>query len=169
MKVERSKEEMFERLKIHLNFLSIYNNNYKQSQDINWLGEVAGKLRLLVWKGGRNKPLFIKVLKAYEIEVTMDNGSTFDEYLNRQAILTTHEGVRYEFTNMELISFWAHQSGAAHEDWAIDKKFEALLKSADLEIFVGGVQATELTMLKFSNNVLKTGLNFIKHIEGKNA
>lgn len=167
-KVQRSKEEMLQRLRIQLKFLRKYIDEFASTQNNDLLGEIAGKLRLLVWNGGRNKPLLIRVAQEFNIELVREidrpRGKVtiaLNDYLEELAYYTKIEDTRYSFSVMDLITLWAHQSGAAHEDWNIEKKFDVLLKSTQTDIFIGGYQATSRMFISHAISILNYGLFFL--------
>ena len=167
---------MLQRLIAHLELLKKYISEYEQTKDFNLLGEIAGKLRLLVWKGGRNKPLLIRLAREYEIQLTREfdrpDGTvhiSLDEYLEELAYFTTVEEVQYKFTVMDLITLWSHQSGAAHEDWNIDKKFDVLLNSSKINFELLGFQSTQGMFVSHARSILNYGYFFLHQLKKRST
>jgi hypothetical protein len=69
-KIKRSQSEMLEALKEHRDLLREYHDRACMGGDNRFLGEVAGKLRLLVLKTGRNRPLLLDLMVQFGADVT---------------------------------------------------------------------------------------------------
>lgn len=173
-KIQRTKEEMLQRLKVQLKFLRKYIDEFDSVHDFDLLGEIAGKLRLLVWKGGRNKPLLIRVAREYSIELKREFDRPrgvvsieLNDYLEELAYYTKVEGNQYSYSVKDLITLWAHQSGAAHEDWNITEKFDVLLKSTQSGIYLGAYQATAGMFVSHARSILNYGIFFLNKLSNE--
>ena len=172
-KVSRTKEEMLLRLKAHLRRLQVYIKEFKETNNNDVLGEIAGKLRLLVWgnKKGRNKPLLLQLAKKYDIELLLEFDippKPVEKHINVYLGEIVHhfrfEGELFEYSVMDLIGLWSNQSGAAHEDWQIHYKFHVLLNSAKNGIFLNGYQATQYLLVTHATTIFQYGIKFLERV-----
>jgi hypothetical protein len=134
-----------------------------------YLGEIAGKLRLLVISKGRNKPLLLRFaeLTGDELTITLEApplpplpghpgaGDTiaFETFLDLVAVAlqTQHsEGQLIPLSHREFVATWAEQYGAAHEDWSLPETFEA---SVTVHVKLGGSKAHALTLLRIADAI----------------
>lgn len=124
-KIARSNNNLLESLRKHVNLLRKYHEKVFTEGDTDYLGEVAGKLRLLVYDRGRNKPLLKDMMKKFDIDVRLEmigpgfpNGADIDEYFNHicGAFRPIDEEEFIEVTPMGIVSTWAQQMGSSHED-----------------------------------------------------
>jgi hypothetical protein len=103
-----------------------------------YLGEVAGKLRVLVCETRTNRPLLIGLMDEFGIDlgITVDGPPgwelapgisagdqvRFREWLDMVAfVCQTSEG-QAQITKRQIILAWAQQTGSAHQDWALDEE-----------------------------------------------
>ena len=68
-RVPREIEELVEALRQHTDLLADYGQRAFGGGDERYLGEVAGKLRLLVYDRGRNRPLLLDLMQAFGLDV----------------------------------------------------------------------------------------------------
>lgn len=145
-RIPRPVLEMAKALDTHTTLLGRYIDAVRSGDDA-YLGEIAGKLRLLVVSKGDQKPLLRRLadLTEYDLTVTIGGpeGWTFMEgykagdvvplgdWLSSFAIgVQTSEG-SVQLTNAEFVSTWAQQYGAAHEDWSLKEAFQVSLDSGE--------------------------------------
>jgi hypothetical protein len=137
---------MAKALDTHITLLGRYIDAVRGG-DETYLGEIAGKLRLLVIAKGDQKPLLRRLadLTGDDLTVTIGGpeGWTFMEgykagdviplgdWLSSFAIgVQTSEGP-VQLTNAQFVSTWAEQYGAAHEDWSLKEPFHVTLDSGE--------------------------------------
>lgn len=166
--------DLLESLQRHARLLREFSDRAFQGRDYDYLGEVAAKLRLLVYEGGRNKPLLLALMDEFELEVPIKLGgppvkplpgqpTPGDEVSLRDYLTLTAYGIRtpskgfVELTKKELISIWAAQHGAAHEDWDLDEKFAV---ARDSGLFIGGIPALAAELRVTTNTVLDAADKF---------
>lgn len=173
-KVTRTKEEMLGRLATHLKLLRKYIIEFEKCHDHDLIGEIAGKLRLLVWKSRSNKPLLIRLAREYNIELIKEFDrpggfvrESIEEYLSKNVYSTIVEDTQYTFSVMDLIILWSCQSGAAHEDWNIEKKFDVLLKSTEMNMTLNGYQATLHMFISHAKSILNYGISFMNSLNSE--
>jgi hypothetical protein len=145
-RVSRSVIDMANALGKHMTLLGRYIEAVKQGDDA-YLGEIAGKLRLLVVSKGNQKPLLLRLadLAGYDFTVTltgppgwtfMDGDKTGDtikleKWLSNFAVGVQTANGPVQLTNAQFVTVWAEQYGAAHEDWSITESFAASLGNAE--------------------------------------
>jgi hypothetical protein len=151
-KVDRPIAELVGALRRHVRLLKEYASKAFRHRDEAYLGEVAGKLRLLAGDRGESSPLLLRLMKALDISVPIVLGGpptirpvgelgagdtvTLRQYLGMVAYGTrTPRSAWIELTNADVIHTWAQQQGAAHEDWKVDGAFIALRDSG---LYIGG-------------------------------
>ena len=113
-KVTRTKEEMLCRLVTNLKFLRKYILEFKTSQEKDLIGEIVGKLRILVWKSNSNKPLLIRLAREYNIELFLEFDrpgglvkESIEDFLKRNVYGTIVDGIPYDFSVMDLILLYS--------------------------------------------------------------
>ena len=72
---DREIDEMVSALNRHLRVLEEYGRKVYSEGNVDYAGEIAGKLRLLVTKFGSNRPLLIELMKKTGIEPLVDRFS----------------------------------------------------------------------------------------------
>jgi hypothetical protein len=168
-RVERSLHELADRLGNHTQLLVEYIDNAKNG-DRRYLGEVAGKLRLLVsGRQAKNKPLLFLLAEATGDDLTFQVGGPpgFDwgygvggqraplaAYLESMAFIVAG----HTLTKAEVIRLWAQQHGSAHEDWQVDRRLLALTGNP---LFVGGVHTADRTLISIASTVATVSTNYL--------
>jgi hypothetical protein len=66
-RLPRQSPELFDALQRHVRLLRTYAERAFVGGDADYLGEVAGKLRVLVLDRGRNKPLLLKLMEECDV------------------------------------------------------------------------------------------------------
>jgi hypothetical protein len=129
----------------HTRLLQGYCERAFRDGEQDYLGEVAGKLRLLAIDSRQNEPLLLRVMKANNLDIRIRVGVPIRE-LTVEAFLDLFAGAALmadgkwaSYTNRTLIRAWAEQIGAAHEDWNMDEGLRRLLT---LPAYVGERQMT---------------------------
>lgn len=135
-KVVRSNNNLLESLRKHVNLLRQYHEKAFTEGDTDYLGEVAGKFRLLVYDRGCNKALLKDMMRKFNINVRLEmigpgfpNGATIGEYFNHVcgAFRSTDEEKLIKVTPMGVVVAWAQQMGSSHEDPSLDREFAQLI------------------------------------------
>jgi len=168
-RVERSLRELADRLADHTQLLVEYIDKVRNG-DRRYLGEVAGKLRLLVsGRQAKNKPLLFLLADATSDDLTFQVGGPpgFDwgygvggqraplaAYLDSMAFIVGG----HTLTNAEVIRLWAQQHGSAHEDWWVDRRLLALTGSP---LFVGSVPPADQTLISIASTVAAVSTNYL--------
>jgi hypothetical protein len=178
-RVPRSVEEMFARLGEHISLLDEFAKRLFTDGDERYLGDLAGKLRLLVCEFRAHKPLLLSLideLKAddsiilggppmFKREGTPSPGDrvSLRQYLQQIAYGTRIEGQGFvTVSKSDLIRMIAEQYGGAHEDWALDPRLEAARASGlfigDMPAIVAELRVTTGTVLHVARRILARGL-----------
>lgn len=170
-KIVRSDEDLLESLGRHIRLLRDYNVKAFKENNADYLGEVAGKLRLLVYERGRNKPLLKDTMKKFNIDVRLEmigpafpNGANIGEYFSHVcgAFGSTDGKERIEVTPMGVVVTWAQQMGSSHEDPLLDKEFAELINHG---LFINGRQIAVDELRRASKFVLLAAEYFFQDLE----
>jgi hypothetical protein len=157
---------MAEALATHVSLMGAYIVKVEEGED-QYLGEIAGKLRLLVLKKGANKPLLIRVAALSGYELTYRYGDTpgiedgpqpfeeiaFDTWLKRTAAIIQTESSapgHVELSHADLVAVWAEQAGSAHEDWSHTESFKTI---RGMELYVLGHPIENVALLQMARDV----------------
>ena len=174
-KVPRETPDLLRALRRHVRLLREYSVRAFQQDDHDYLGEVATKLRLLVYERGRNIPLLLALMDESGLDVPITLGGppvqplpgqpgpgdqvSLREYLNCTAFgIRTRSRGFVLLTKKELIGTWAAQHGAAHEDWELDEEFALAL---DSNIFIGQLPAVAAELRVTTDTVLNVAERFL--------
>jgi len=147
-----------------------------------YLGEIAGKLRLLVINEGSNKALLLKLMNKFDDEILITlkgpprkpytskykNGDkiSVQEFLNLEATYNDEAEKRKNneieiITKRDLIKKWSQQFGSAHQDWTIDEDFHKFLKP---QFYVCGIPLQGLELKATAKVILGVCEQFLsKH------
>jgi hypothetical protein len=161
-RVPRSDEDLVNALDRQVTLLHEYADRAFSQGHAAYLGEVAGKLRLLVYEHPRshNKPLLLSIMDTCGIEVLFfidspikGKGGQMDlrTYLSETAFGAKTSRGFVRLSGFELIAAWAQQSGAAHEGWSLDEELARLLNAG---VFIGGTHASAATLRAITRTVL---------------
>jgi hypothetical protein len=148
-------------------------------QKPHYMGEVAGKLRLLVADTSPAGPLLLKLFEITNINPILKfNGPTFpvkpgeldpnrprtlDEYLDGIAFGTRVPTGKYvELTNRELILVWAQQDGASHVAWELNPVLRDLLEMGNLPLI--NLPGSNQVLRSIAHTVLAAGDAFLRQI-----
>jgi hypothetical protein len=166
--VERPVADMAAALRNHVTLLSRY-IDAAEAGDPLYLGEIAGKLRLLVIRKDGNKPLLLRFaqLTGDELTVTLagppipplpgqpgaGDTITIETFLDLVAVAlpTPDSGGRLvPLSNREFVTTWAEQYGAAHEDWNL---LETSHGGIALPVGTEGTRAHARTLLRIADEI----------------
>ncbi len=174
-RIPRETAERFEALRRHTSLLRDFYARAFAEGDDRYLGEVAGKLRVLVYESRTNHPLLLDIAEQFGIDTSftisgppqfeiapgVHGGDQVDlrEWLNYLAFFTTTEtGEQLQLSNIEVITLWAQQTGASHEDPELDERLHRLRNSG---VYIGGrasdaavLQSIAATVLSVAERVL---------------
>ncbi len=176
--IPRDVPDLLESLRRHFRLLRDFAARSFQGRDYDYLGEVATKLRLLVYEGGTNKPLLLALMDEFDLDVPIKLGGPpikplpgqpgqGDEISLREYLSLTAYGIRtrsqdfVQLTKKQLIRIWATQYGAAHEDWEFDEAFAAARESG---IFIGGDPALVAELRVTTEAVLHVADKFLSSL-----
>jgi hypothetical protein len=137
-RVTRPQRDLIARLQEHCAILEDFHQKACREGQTAYLGEVAGKLRVLVYQSRMNRPLLLDLMTETGVAVsfTIDSPrgqrqTDLHSYLSELACaIRLGSGELAELSKYDLIALWSQQSGAAHEDWALDERLAT--------IFAGG-------------------------------
>jgi hypothetical protein len=166
--VERLLADMAAALRNHVTLLSRYIDAATDGDPL-YLGEIAGKLRLLVIRKDGHKPLLLRFaeLTGDELTVRLDAppipplpgqpgaGDTIaiETFLDLVAVAlpTPDSGGRLvPLSNREFVTTWAEQYGAAHEDWDLLETSHAKIA---FPVRIEGMRAHARTLLRIAGEV----------------
>jgi len=176
-KIRQSEKELVKFLKRHIKLLSEYYVRAFVDHDESYYGEIAGKLRLLVYNKGQD-PLLVKLMKQSGVEIPVTLGGppikrqpsipragdeiSLERYLELLAcVVRTPKGL-VKITKIDLIKIWAQQDGSSHQGWQQD---EAYVTARDLGLFIGGVPAIAAELKATTDVVLHVANKFIAIVD----
>jgi hypothetical protein len=143
-----------------------------QQRDELFLGEVAGKLRMLVTARGQ-RPLLLDLMDELGIDVRFkldlppvqdpdyDKEITLRHYMRRTALgISTGSGFRM-LSHSQFVCEWANQYGTAHEAWTVTEHF---LNARHAGVYIGGEAANVATLRNITNTVLHVADRFLAEL-----
>ncbi len=138
-----------------------------------YLGEIAGKLRLLVYQSRMNRPLLLDLMAETGIEVsfTIDSphgqyNSDLHSYLSELACaIRLPSGNLAELSKYDLIALWSQQSGSAHEDWTLDERLSTIFAQG---LFVNGHPVQGAALCGICRTVLHVARQFLSQVTQNN-
>jgi hypothetical protein len=164
-RIARELPELVASLRVHVELLREYARKAFDEGNDAFLGEVAGKLRLLVFEGGSNTPLLLALMDEFEmgIQVTMKSPTWpreifLEDYLESTAFGGMTSQGYVTMTYSEMIAAWGQQNGADHEDWAFEEDFARFRRAP---LFVGGRHAPAASLRCVTNTVLSAADDFL--------
>jgi hypothetical protein len=167
-KVPRTDYDLLEALLRHVELLREYSQKAFEQGKGDYLGEVAGKLRVLVVETRMNKPLLLALMKKFgsRTQVLLDDPYeqdhiSLDQFMERLCVAIRTDSGMKSFTNREFVATWAQQHGAAHEDWEHDEGFAAVRASG---IFIGGDPAHSRCLRAIARTVLSVSEAFFNEL-----
>ncbi len=169
-RIPRKTNDLVDSLKRHLKLLEQFSSRAFGDRDEDYLGEVAGKLRVLVYEKGRNKPLLLSLMDEFDIKISITLGgpplqrepgqpSAGDRISLRDYLMLTAYGIRTKsgfisLTKHELIGIWAQENGSAHEDWCLDEPYSV---ARGFGLFIGGHSVLAAELKVTTETVLHVG------------
>lgn len=176
VRVKRERGELLEALDRNLRLLAEYSRRAFEEANDDFHGEVAAKLRLLVYepkgKGKSHRPLLLALMDEADADIPVTVVATkrpgtpavvlsLREYLAGTAEWTTPGGRSHSCSYIDLICMWADQHGGAHEDWSFGEVF---LDARYSGIFINDGERIEpalvRTLRQVTENVLKVAEEF---------
>jgi hypothetical protein len=155
-------------LRHHVSLLSRYIDAAVAGDPL-YLGEIAGKLRLLIITKGGHKPLLLRFaeLTGDELMITLEEAPipplpghpgagdsiAVETFLDLVAVALqtpSSGGQLIPFSHREFVTAWAEQYGAAHEDWS---PLETSRVTAAFPVRLGGIKAHALTLLRIADAI----------------
>jgi hypothetical protein len=166
-RVQRDIGDLVQSLRAHVDQLREYADRaFNQTQE-GFLGEVAGKFRLLVYEWGRNTPLLLKLMDVFgvtiPITINKPRGTiqlpSLRGYLDELAFVHRLTGGELaEYTKKQVIGAWSQQMGASHEDWQVE---ELLLQARDPGLRIGGLPGAVHALRSITRTVLFVADEFL--------
>lgn len=168
--VKRPQVELLARLRDHCSLLREYRTRLGRGQH-RFLGEVAGKLRLLVCEQGhRGRPLLLGLMeeKRYRQDVIVEQTvKPFGTYLS-ETVVQWSDSVSLPdgslqvvepgyLSRHDLVKVCAEQYGAAHEDWEWDPRLRSYL-NYDRDHLVG-------ELCKTADVVVSVAVDFLRAVQ----
>jgi len=156
-RLTRTQDDLLSALARHVRLLLDYYSHAFQEDNPDYLGEVAGKLRLLACETRMNRPLLLDLMDELEFEGefplrSSGEATTLREYMNMFTVaVRIPSGELVQMTNSELVLAWSQQIGASHEDWELDP---ALVHAVYSGVYTGGVPASARALSGIARSVL---------------
>ncbi len=166
-KISRPDAELIQALQDHIDLLREFHNKAFNKGDSKYLGEVAGKLRLLVYRSPTCKPLLRDLMDKFNTDIRLDlsgpgnRSADIDEYFNQVcgAFRSSKTGDLIKVTRMNIVRTWAQQIGSSHEDSSVDEDFAELLNHG---LFVNSRQIAVDELRRSSQFVLAVADAFLQ-------
>ena len=175
--LQRPLADLIAALRRHVELLRVYAHHAFQEHDELFLGEVAGKLRMLVAERARSaRPLLLDLMDELGADVRFklnlppvqdpDYGREIilRHYMERTGMgIATGSGFR-TLSHSAFVREWAHQYGAAHEAWKVTEHF---LNAHHAGVYIGGVAANVATLRGITDTVLHVADRFLADVTDK--
>jgi hypothetical protein len=170
----RHLKDLVAALRRHVELLRVYAHHAFQERNELFLGEVAGKLRMLVAEHGRSqRPLLLDLMDELDADVRFkldlppvrdpdyDKEITLRHYMGRKGLgIATASGLRM-LSHSEFVREWANQYGTAHEAWRVTEHF---LNARHADMYIGGEAANVATLRRITNTVLHVADSFLAEV-----
>lgn len=170
-------------LRTHVALLREYAQRAFVANENAFLGEIAGKLRVLVCETKKNPALLLRLMDDLKIDERIVLGGpplrrmdhrpvagdtvTLRQFMDLDAFGTRQEeGNFVMLTKKQFILCWAQQCGAAHEALEVD---EPLARALDSGIWIGGVPAATAELRATTEAVLHVVRRVLDRIETANG
>lgn len=177
-RIPRTLSNLVEALRRQIRLLKEFSERAFERGEVDYCGEIANKLRLLVTEFRSNKPLLLKLMDELGISVPVTMGGPpvqvppgypkpgekidLRRYLELPAcMIRVPSGELRELSKTELIRSWAEQHGGAHEDWA---QGDAFISFRDFSLFIGGRQVAVGTLAIITRLVLEVAEQFLGQV-----
>jgi hypothetical protein len=159
-------------LRRHVRLLEDFGHRLFDEGNVDYAGEIAGKIRLLAAKFGSNVPLLIRLMRDTGIEVKVVLGGpeegrevTLGEFMHLVAVaIRLPAGNLAELTKEDMVRGWAEQVGSCHEDWAMSESLSAVLSS---DLYIGGHPAALVELRATCSTVLMTARRFLAEYDAR--
>ena len=191
-KIPRSLKGVLKTLQAQTDLLRDYYYKAFVEKKTHYLGEIAGKLRLLVIDEGTNKALLLRLMKIFDDEILIGLSGpprksyttnyrsgdkiSVKEFLDLEASYNDEAKKRKKnepmevITKRKLIKQWSQQFGSAHQDWEIDEDFHRFLGP---QFYVGGISLQGLELKTIAGVILGVCEKFLskhkKELEGSHT
>ena len=171
-KVPRAQRDLVGRLEEHCRILEDFHQKACREGQHHYFGEVAGKLRVLVYESRSNRPLLRDLMSESGVDVVFNidkpggqRQSNLHSYLSELACaIRLKSGQLVELTKYDLIALWSQQSGAAHEDWALDERLATIFSGG---FFVNGQPIHGAALCGICRTVLYVAKEFLGEVQLK--
>jgi hypothetical protein len=168
-KVNRTQRELLRRLQEHCAILEDFHQKACREGQSQYLGEIAGKLRVLIHQSRTNRPLLLDLMAetGVEIPITINKPggkrqTDLRSYLSEFACaIRLPSGQLEALTKNELIALWSQQSGASHEDWALDERLTGIFA---LGLFINGQPIHGVALCGVCCTVLHVAKGFLAQV-----
>jgi hypothetical protein len=170
--IQRALADLIAALPRHVKLLRFYAHRAFEEHDELFLGEVAGKLRMLVTAHGQ-RPLLLDLMDELGADVRFklnlppvkdpdyDKEITLRHYMRRTALgIATGSGFRM-LSHSQFVCEWANQYGTAHEAWVVTEHF---LNARNAGVYIGGAAASVATLRGITNTVLQVADRFLAQL-----
>lgn len=153
-----------------MSLLEEYHKKAFEEGDANYYGEVAGKLRLLIYRSRTCHPLLLDLMEKFSITIRLDliapgnRSADIDEYFNSPcgAFRSERTNQLVEISRIGVVRTWAQQIGSSHEDASIDDDFSEYLSHG---FYINGRQIAVDELRRSSKFVLNVAKFFFKDYE----
>lgn len=169
-RVSRELSEMLDQLDRQLTLLDEFCHKAFDERRLEYLPEIASKLRILTVRSLQNVPLLFRVAEALGQTMTITlNGPpliappgqptggdtiTLDQFFDLEAVTIATSQGPITMTKRQLIRAWCEQLGGVHEDWKVD---EALLNAIRSPVYVGGFPIAAVELRNSARDVISHG------------
>lgn len=161
-------------LRQHVRLLDEHAKRAFVEHDAAYVGEVAGKLRLLVWdKPPSNRALLLGLMDDFDVNPLLEFDKprgrvhvSLRDYLNQMACAIRVGDKLVETTHIDFIRAWAEQEGAAHEDWAHTPEFAAI-REQSRQISIGGYPIGVSALRSITANVMSVATRVLEELSSK--
>lgn len=167
IQILRTDSDLIDALHRNVELLKEYHVKAFINGDPKYLGEVAGKLRLLIYRSDTCKPLLINLMEKFGVKIQLNllgpgnRNANIDDYFNSTcgAFRSSKTDKLIEITPMQIVSTWAQQMGASHEDDSLDENFVELISQG---VFINGKQIAIDELRRASDFILSIANEFFK-------
>ena len=179
-RIPRTDEDLLKTLKEEIQKLKEFYYLVYYKDDLKYLGEIAGKLRILVVDEGgkRHKALLLELMDKFNCHIPyvhdgppmIDPPHPGDElslrvFLDLRAYMgRTRSGELADMTKKDVIIAWSQQRGSAHQDWEIEEDLDSFLNSGTM-LNVNGLPIHALELRATTKIVLNIADKFLKKIQ----
>ncbi|MGB5181355.1 MAG: hypothetical protein WBO12_04095, partial [Xanthobacteraceae bacterium] len=152
----------------------VYAHHAFQESNELFLGEVAGKLRMLVAEHGRSqRPLLLDLMDELGADVRFklnlppvkdpdyNKEITLRHYMGRTGLGIATGSEFRQLSHSKFVREWANQYGTAHEAWRVTEHF---LNAHHAGVYIGGEAANVATLRGITNVVLHVADRFLAEV-----